>query len=159
MTTEISQSEAGTIESRDLTGRAEIATFVRGFYGMVAQDDLLSPMFEQVAQVDWGTHIDKLTDFWCRSLLHQAGYSGNPYSKHGAVHDRSPMSAAHFDRWLDLFHEAISPWQGPKVDHAKGVVVKVAEVHCYQITGEQYRYGPDESEPKRDIPLRADPQP
>lgn len=140
----------------DLSDRIEISAFVRRFYAMVAQDDLLRPMFEDTAHVDWGTHIDKLTDFWCRSLLKQAGYEGNPYSKHKRVHERSPFTHAHFERWLDLFHEAIVSWEGPLVEHAKRTVLLVAEVHSHQITGEKYHYPQDAPTPR--IRLRGDPQ-
>lgn len=124
----------------DLDSREEINRFVTCFYAMVAQDDLLAPMFEEVAGVDWATHIDKLTLFWSRALLSQAGYSGNPYNKHRAVHAQRPMTGAHFERWLDLFHEAISDWHGPLVEKAKGIVINVGEVHSRAITGHQYSY-------------------
>src|SRR5690606_40718107 len=54
---------------RDLDDRVEIAEMVRRFYADVAQDDLLGPMFNDVAQVDWSAHLPKLTAFWCRALL------------------------------------------------------------------------------------------
>ena len=127
----------------DLDSAEEINRFVKKFYGMVAQDDLLAPMFEDAAGVDWGTHIDKLTLFWARALLSQAGYSGNPFNKHKAVNEKSPMRAEHFERWLDLFHEAISEWHGPLVERAKGVVIFVGEVHSKGITGQQYSYPRD----------------
>lgn len=141
----------------DLSDRTQISMFVKSFYGMVAQDDLLAPIFEQTAGVDWATHIEKLTDFWCRSLLHEPGYEGNPYTKHQRVHERSPFSAEHFARWLDLFHEAISRWGGDFAEQAKRQVVLVARVHSQQIMGERYEY-PQASQPPR-IHLRADPRP
>ena len=42
---------------------------VRRFYAEVTADDLLGPMFNDVAQVDWSEHLPKLTAFWCRALL------------------------------------------------------------------------------------------
>src|SRR3546814_5694738 len=39
--------------TRDLDDESEIAEMVRRFYADVAQDDLLGPMFNDVAQVDW----------------------------------------------------------------------------------------------------------
>ena len=59
---------------------------VRRFYADVAQDDLLGPMFNEVARVDWSEHLPKLTAFWCRALLGQPGYSGNPFRAHTLVH-------------------------------------------------------------------------
>ena len=44
---------------------------VRRFYADVTQDDLLGPMFNEVARVHWSEHLPKLTAFWCRALLDQ----------------------------------------------------------------------------------------
>ncbi|MEZ5204597.1 MAG: group III truncated hemoglobin [Acidimicrobiales bacterium] len=64
---------------RDLDDEVEIAELVRRFYADVAQDDLLGPIFEDVAHVDWVEHLPKLTAFWCRILLSKPGYEGNPF--------------------------------------------------------------------------------
>ena len=51
---------------------------VRRFYSDVTQDDLLGPMFNEVAHVDWCEHLPKLAAFWGRALLGIPGYTGNP---------------------------------------------------------------------------------
>jgi hemoglobin len=109
---------------------------VRRFYADVAQDDLLGPIFNVVAHVDWSEHLEKLTAFWCRAVLSIAGYEGNPYRAHQLVHGRHAFTAAHFERWLDLFHETLDlGWSGPNVDKAKALARRVAEVHCHQLAG------------------------
>lgn len=65
--------------TRDLDSPEEIAEMVRRFYADVTQDDVLGPMFNDVAQVDWSEHLPKLAAFWCRALLDQPGYTGNPF--------------------------------------------------------------------------------
>ena len=65
---------------------------VRRFYQDVAQDDLLGPVFNDVAQVDWVEHLPKLTLFWCRALLGMEGYVGNPFRSH-ARHGAGAMSS------------------------------------------------------------------
>ena len=45
----------------DLDSPGEIAEMVRRFYQDVAQDDLLGPVFNDVARVDWNEHLPKLT--------------------------------------------------------------------------------------------------
>jgi hemoglobin len=120
----------------DLDDPAEIQEMVRRFYADVAQDDLLGPMFNDVARVDWSEHLPKLTAFWCRALLSRPGYEGNPYRAHQLVHARRAFRAAHFERWLDLFHETLDlGWSGPNVDKAKALAQRVAEVHCHQLVG------------------------
>lgn len=128
---------------RDLDTPTEIAEMVRRFYADVAQDDLLGPMFNEVARVDWSEHLPKLTAFWCRALLSMPGYEGNPYRQHQLVHARRPMTRAHFERWLDLFHETLDlGWSGPKVEQAKDLARKVALVHSKQIVGDPVVYEP-----------------
>jgi hemoglobin len=127
---------------RDLDDPDEIAEMVRRFYADVAQDDLLGPMFNEVAQVDWSEHLPKLTAFWCRALLAQPGYEGNPYRAHLLVHACRPFTRAHFERWLDLFHETLDlGWSGPRVEQAKSLARKVAMVHSKQIIGDPVEYG------------------
>jgi len=121
----------------DLDRPEEIAELVRRFYADVAQDDLLGPVFEDVAGVDWSEHLPKLTAFWSRALLGEVGYAGNPYRAHALVHAREPLTAAHFERWLSLFADTISAWSGPKTDRALELVADVARVHSRQLVGEE----------------------
>lgn len=118
----------------DLDSPEQIAELVRRFYADVATDDLLGPMFEEVAQVDWAEHLPKLTAFWCRALLGIEGYSGNPFRAHALVHDQRPFTPAHFQRWLDLFFETVqSGWEGPRVERALDLATNVARVHSEQL--------------------------
>lgn len=123
-------------DDRDLTTRDEIAEMVRRFYADVAQDDLLGPLFNDVAQVDWSEHLPKLTAFWSRALLGESGYEGNPYRQHMEVHEQSAFTTAHFQRWLQLFDDTLSVrWSGPNVDRARFLAQRVATVHCRQLVG------------------------
>lgn len=120
--------------SRDLDSPAEIAEMVRRFYQDVAQDDLLGPVFDDVAQVDWGEHLPKLSAFWCRALLGVEGYVGNPYRAHALVNEKSPFTFDHFDRWLDLFHDTVElGWVGPNAQRAVDLAHDVARVHAGQL--------------------------
>jgi hemoglobin len=111
---------------------------VRRFYRDVAQDDLLGPMFNDVARVDWSEHIPKLTAFWCRALFATAGYAGNPFRAHQLVHARQPFTAAHFERWLELFYETVDlGWSGPNAEKVKSLAANVARVHGDQLVGKQ----------------------
>ena len=122
--------------SCDLDTPAEIAEMVRRFYADVSMDDLLGPMFNDVAQVDWREHLVKLTAFWCRALLDVPGYGGNPFRAHALVHDKRPFTAAHFERWLSLFHETLDlGWIGPNVERARQLADNVARVHGEHLIG------------------------
>lgn len=109
---------------------------VRRFYADVAQDDLLGPMFNDVACVDWSEHLPKLTAFWCRALLDLPGYAGNPFRAHALVHARESFLPAHFEQWLALFHDTVElGWVGPNATKALELAHAVARVHSSQLTG------------------------
>src|SRR5690606_39087609 len=81
--------------------------------------------------------------FWCRALLSLPGYEGNPYRSHLLIHARRPFTRAHFERWLDLFHETLDfGWEGPNVERAKLHARKVAMVHSKPIVGDAVLYDP-----------------
>lgn len=133
-------NEATRVSSnRDLDDREQIAEMVRRFYQDVAQDDLLGPIFNDVAKVNWSEHLPKITDFWCRILMAEPGYQGNPLRAHQLVHEKAPFTLAHFERWLALFHDTVDlGWQGPNSRAALAFAHKVARVHSKQLTGVEY---------------------
>ena len=143
---------------RDLDSPEEIAEMVRRFYADVAQDDLLGPMFNDVARVDWSEHLPKLTAFWCRALLDQPGYTGNPFRAHALVHARQPFTPAHFERWLALFHETLElGWVGPRAARAGALADNVARVHSHQLVGRPVVFGRPASAPEDVVGGRASP--
>jgi hemoglobin len=123
---------------QDLDTRSEIHDLVVRFYREVALDDLLGPIFEEVAEVDWSTHIPKLIDFWCRALLGEPGYDGWFLAAHQHVDARQRFEPEFFDRWLELFVGAVdAEWTGPVADAAKAharhmatVLARRLEVPC-----------------------------
>jgi hemoglobin len=124
------------VPTRDLDTPEEIAEMVRRFYADVAQDDLLGPMFNDVARVDWSEHLPKLTAFWSRALLDLPGYAGNPFRAHALVHARESFTPAHFEQWLALFHDTVElGWTGPNATRALELAHAVARVHSAQLTG------------------------
>jgi hemoglobin len=121
----------------DLDDPGEVAEMVRRFYADVAQDELLGPLFNDVARVDWSEHLPKLTAFWCRALFGMPGYAGNPFRAHLDVHEQRPFTSAHFHRWLDLFEETVDlGWCGPNAEKVKALANNVARVHSGQLVGE-----------------------
>ncbi len=122
--------------SRDLDSPEDIAELVRRFYADVAQDDLLGPMFNDVANVDWPEHLTKLTAFWCRALLGITGYRGHPFRAHELIHAQRAFTAAHFERWLSLFRDTLAlGWTGPNTERAAALAENVARVHGGHLIG------------------------
>lgn len=143
---------------RDLDSPSEIAEMVRRFYVDVAQDDLLGPMFNEVARVDWSTHLPKLSDFWCRALLSLPGYDGNPYRAHLEVHAKREFTPAQFQRWLDLFEETLDlGWRGPNVERARAFARRIATVHGRQLTGADVDWTDTDHVPATEARATSDP--
>ena len=89
-----------TTEIREKTGidEAMIKRLVHGFYERVRADEVLGPVF--AARItDWGPHLERMCAFWSSVALLTGVYSGRPMQ----AHQKLPVDAAHFDRWLELF--------------------------------------------------------
>jgi hemoglobin len=85
-----------------------------GFYRELIFDDLLAPVFEEVAEVDWASHIPHLIDYWCRVLLGHEGYQGAILAAHRHLHDQAALTPEHFDRWYSLWAMTVDArWSGP----------------------------------------------
>lgn len=123
---EVARGRAGSVDA-DLDTRSRIHDLVVDFYREILFDDLLAPVFEEVAEVDWTTHIPKLIDFWCRVLLGEPGYDGYVLGAHQTVHAIEPFRIEHFDRWYALFVDAIDRHgRGPVADRAKAHAARIA---------------------------------
>jgi hemoglobin len=93
---------------------------VTAFYREIVFDDLLGPVFGEVAEVQWAEHIPKLIDYWCWILFGAKDYRGAVTRTHRHLHSLEPLRPEHCDRWYGLWSATIdSAWSGPHADHAK----------------------------------------
>lgn len=119
----------------DLDNAGEIARLVEFFYAKVNKDSLLSPIFNDLAGVDWPEHLPKLTAFWCQMILGQSGFKGNPAAKHVHFSALKPFTTDHFDRWIALFHGTIDAgWAGPYASSIKTRATTIAQIQA-QLVG------------------------
>ena len=89
-------------------------------------DDVLGPVFA-AAEMNWNAHIETLVDFWSWQLFGVRGYEGNPLRAHEPVHARTPFTAEHYERWLELFEDTIDNlFTGPVAELAKARARKMA---------------------------------
>jgi hemoglobin len=120
----------------DLDSRTQIHDLVISFYRDVVADDLLGPVFTEVAEVDWAVHIPKLIDFWCRVLLGHPGYDGYILGAHQEVHHLQGFEAELFDRWYLLFVDTVDAgWSGPAAERAKDHAARIAGVLARRLLG------------------------
>lgn len=100
----------------DIQGLEDIKRMVDDFYGRVAQDELLAPIFFHRLSDDWAAHLEKMYTFWNAALFGEPGYRGNPFAAHATM----PVAAAHFERWLSLFNQTVDTWfEGPVAREAR----------------------------------------
>lgn len=92
---------------RDIKTRKDIKRMVDGFYDKVRADDLLGPVFDDIAKVNWERHLPMMYDFWDNTIFFSGAYTGNPMHLHQHLHERFALSPAHFDRWTDLFNATV----------------------------------------------------
>ncbi len=121
------QRDEASVPPVDLSTPAQVHDLVTIFYREIVFDDLLEPMFSEVAEVDWASHIPNLIDYWCRVLLGEPGYEGRILGPHQALHERRPLRPELFDRWLELFGQSVDGgWSGPYADRAKAHAAGIA---------------------------------
>ncbi|AKQ47342.1 SEC-independent protein translocase TATC [Rufibacter radiotolerans] len=109
----------------DITTEEDIKTLVDTFYGHVNQDDLLSPVFNEFAQVDWEHHLPKMYQFWSTVLFGSMAYKGQPFPKHFSM----PIDRTHFTRWIALFNQTVEElFKGPMADQARQKATSIANI-------------------------------
>jgi hemoglobin len=77
-----------------------IATLVHSFYDDVRADPVLAPVFNAAIGAHWATHLGRMVDFWCSTMLKTKQFQGNVFATHMAL---SGIEPDHFRRWLSLF--------------------------------------------------------
>jgi len=114
----------------DINTAEDVRTLVDLFYDKVSRDDLLAPVFNDVAQVDWKTHLPIMYRFWESMLFGVGTYAGAPFPKHAAL----PVQKEHFARWLKLFVETVNAhFSGPKAAEAKGRAASIADTFAQRM--------------------------
>jgi hemoglobin len=126
-----------------LSSRSDIARLVNLFYDRVRADDLLGPIFDDIAHVDWVEHLPKMYDFWESVLFGTAVFKGQPLVVHQALSRIAPMTHREFDRWVQLFHETVDQlFAGTVAEEAKMRATRIAFNMQHHIrAGEAARIG------------------
>lgn len=118
----------------DLTPGAGVARLVDAFYTRVRADDCIGPIFNDVAKVNWATHLPKMYAFWDSVLFGVPGFKGNPLAVHLVLAERTPLTPHEFDRWVSLFHATVDElFVGPMATEAKQRAVRIATMMQYHI--------------------------
>ncbi len=108
----------------DIRDRDDIVRLVDRFYEQIRTDATLGPIFEQVARVDWASHLPKMYDFWDTVLFRSGTFRGDLLGAHARLVPVADMGPATFARWLELFRGTVNElFAGDKA----GLILRCAE--------------------------------
>jgi hemoglobin len=112
----------------DITGRDDIAYLVTAFYQQAFTDDILGPVFVDIAAMDLPAHLPVMCDFWETVLFRAGRYHRNALRPHLDLNTKVELTPAHFARWLDLWSTTIDQRHtGPNAELAKTQATRIAE--------------------------------
>lgn len=118
----------------DITTRKDVEQLVDSFYDKATVDPTIGPIFTDIAEVDWDSHLPVMYDFWSGILLGEHTYSGNPMQKHVALSQKAPLTQKEFSRWLHLFTETVDEcFEGQKAEEAKRRAADIARLMLHKI--------------------------
>ena len=108
----------------DISTERDIKALVDSFYDRVNRDEILRPIFNDIARVDWDHHLPTMYAFWTKMLFRTGEYKGQPWPKHAVL----PLKKEQFERWVKLFcHTVDSLFEGPKAREAKSAALSIAD--------------------------------
>jgi hemoglobin len=121
---------------KDIENRADVELLINSFYEKVKLDNLIGFFFNDVAKVNWTTHLPVMYNFWENIIFGTPVYQGNPFSPHVALHEKSPMEAKHFEQWQKLFLATVEElFSGPNAELTMQRAMSIATVMQFKIAG------------------------
>lgn len=122
---------------RDIADRDDISHLVRTFYETAFDDELLGPIFTEIAHMDLDAHMPIMCDFW-ETVLFRAGlYRRNALALHVALNRQAPLEQRPFERWLTIWVATVSRlYAGEKAELAKLQATRIAGSIHRRLQGE-----------------------
>ena len=104
----------------DIATRDDCERLVRAFYERAFLDDMLGPVFVNVAKLDLDTHVPRITSFWETVLLGARSYGGGAFIPHYELDQLTPLTPQLFDQWVSLWSDTVDErFAGPVATDAK----------------------------------------
>lgn len=123
------------MKKRDISTRADIEQLLQLFYETLLLETEMQHIFLEVAQLDLEAHLPLLTDFWEQALLQANGYRRNVLKIHQDLHQKTPLTVAHFERWLQIFEQRVDQlFEGAIAQRAKNRAQSIALVLQRKLT-------------------------
>ncbi|MDP2159828.1 MAG: group III truncated hemoglobin [Flavobacterium sp.] len=118
---------------KDIHNRNDIIRLVDVFYEKIKTDTVIGFLFNDVARVNWDDHLPKMYDFWENVLFFTGNFDGNPMQKHKELHNKCPLSQAHFNHWNEVFRETVDElFVGVKAEEIKERAKNISDVIMYK---------------------------
>lgn len=119
---------------RDIENERDIVLLVNTFYQAVQQNETLGYIFNDVAKVNWETHLPKMYAFWSSILLGKSNYAGNPMEKHIALNQQKALTEKEFGEWLLLFNKTVDDlFDGNNANEAKLRAGNIARLMLHKV--------------------------
>ena len=123
------------MDKQPLDSPEAIRHLVDSFYEKVQADPLIGPVFTDVAQVNWSSHLPRMYAFWESIILGNNAYDGHPFRPHLLVNQQHPLQPAHFERWLLLFSATVSEhFTGETASQVRQRAAQIAMVWSQKLT-------------------------
>lgn len=128
-----SQPEDPNDERKRIEDEEDLVVMVHAFYAKVEKDERLGHIFNEVAEVNWETHLPKMVRFWSNLLFQTGKYRGRPFRAHQPL----PIKTSDFERWLTLFWETVDEhFFGEKAYEAKEMAAKIANGFAVRLSSQ-----------------------
>lgn len=122
---------------RDIADREDIAALVAAFYRRAFTDDLLGPIFVDIAAMDLPAHLPVMCDFWESALFRTGLYHRNALRPHLDLNTKVELTSTHFARWLALWTTAVDERHtGTKAELAKIQATRIAGSLSRRLSGQ-----------------------
>ncbi|WP_294213772.1 group III truncated hemoglobin [uncultured Chryseobacterium sp.] len=119
---------------KKLETRQDIEHLVNSFYDKVVRDGTIGSFFNDVAKVNWNSHLPKMYSFWESILFGQMTYKGNPMGAHFPINELQAMEKHHFERWLELWISTIEEnFTGENADMAVYKAQNIAKLMVFKM--------------------------
>lgn len=114
---------------KDIQNREDLMRMVSLFYDKLLADPTISYLFTDIAKIHLTEHLPVLVDFWEGVLFQTGNYRRNTLQPHLDLHEKSPITAGHFETWLRYFNESVDElFEGRLAFLAKERALSIATV-------------------------------
>jgi hemoglobin len=111
----------------DLDSREQVERFVDLFYSRLLDDEVMAPIFLDVAAVDLSQHLPHIKDYWSKLLLGERDYQRHTMNIHRQLHGKQALAPADFERWLGHFCTTLdASFAGPQTEKARRIASAIA---------------------------------